>query len=60
MRNAGREVTLAITTDNVSMTIMNSGQTLMNHSMEEISFASGGDAVSLYLVLTFYLPFTYT
>lgn len=47
--HAGQDVTLMITTDNISMLSLESRRTLLHHSMEEISFASGGDSVCTYI-----------
>ena len=58
LTHAGMDVTLAITTDDVAMISMDNGKPLISHSMEEISFASGGDSVSLLLyTVTYYLYF---
>ena len=46
LTHAGMDVTLAITTDDVAMISMDNGKPLISHSMEEISFASGGDSES--------------
>lgn len=45
LTHAGQDVTLTITTDNISMISLDSKRTILHHSMEEISFASGGDSV---------------
>ena len=54
LTNAGQDVTLTVTTDNIHMVSLESQRTLLHHSMEEISFASGGDSVCLYLCYLFY------
>ncbi|XP_067928866.1 SHC-transforming protein 1-like [Watersipora subatra] len=43
LTHAGHDVTLTITTDNISMVSLDTKRTILHHSMEEISFASGGD-----------------
>lgn len=44
---AGSNVNLTITTDSLTMMIMESGEVIANHQMPGISFASGGDPDTL-------------
>ncbi|XP_064607882.1 SHC-transforming protein 1-like isoform X2 [Liolophura sinensis] len=47
MQHAGSNVNLTITTDSLSLMVMESGEIIANHEMPGISFASGGDAETL-------------
>ncbi|KAL5005069.1 hypothetical protein ScPMuIL_018525 [Solemya velum] len=47
MQYAGSNVNLTITTDSLSLMVMESGDIIANHYMPGISFASGGDSETL-------------
>ncbi|KAL3867250.1 hypothetical protein ACJMK2_044466 [Sinanodonta woodiana] len=47
MQYAGANVNLTITTECITLIIMESGELIANHGMQGISFASGGDAETL-------------
>ncbi|KAK6188240.1 hypothetical protein SNE40_004463 [Patella caerulea] len=47
MQHAGANVNLTVSTNRITLIVMESGQMIGNHTMHNVSFASGGDAESL-------------
>lgn len=47
MDNAGTNVTLTVSSRNLSLVSIESGDVIAKHEMPQISFASGGDTVSI-------------
>ncbi|KAG8181653.1 hypothetical protein JTE90_017011 [Oedothorax gibbosus] len=47
MDYAGSNVNLVITSSNMTLSVMESGEVIANHEMPNVSFASGGDADTL-------------
>lgn len=55
MKLAGTNVTINVSSRELNFVDHESGETLVNHEMPRISFASGGDAVSDFEICTFHL-----
>ncbi|XP_014673396.1 PREDICTED: SHC-transforming protein 2-like [Priapulus caudatus] len=47
MQHAGSNINFTVSTDNLSLVIMESGEIIATHQMQGISFASGGDPETL-------------
>lgn len=45
MEHAGSNINLTISSTNLALTILETGQVIAKHEMPRISFASGGDTV---------------
>jgi SHC-transforming protein 1 len=47
MKHAGANVTLSISSTGLHLSLLDTGQLIAKHDMPNISFASGGDPVSI-------------
>lgn len=47
MDHAGSNINLTISSCSLALTVLETGQIIAKHEMPRISFASGGDAVSI-------------
>ena len=48
MDHAGSNVNLTISSTSLAVTVLETGQIVAKHEMPRISFASGGDTVSIF------------
>lgn len=50
MEHAGSNINLTISSCSLALTILETGQIIAKHEMPRISFASGGDTVSIVII----------